>query len=109
MSYLARWRMFRARLLLRESELPLGAIAEQVRYRSAANVFTDLLARARHIPRVLFRTRRSASWLPARRLPQPRGAAPGRASSRRGDQNVSRSLGWDGKLDSGVRRTTRPS
>jgi AraC-like DNA-binding protein len=36
MSYLARWRMFRARLLLRESELPLSAIAEQVGYGSAA-------------------------------------------------------------------------
>jgi len=35
-TYLARWRMFRARLLLRESELPLSAIAEQVGYRSAA-------------------------------------------------------------------------
>jgi AraC-like DNA-binding protein len=35
-TYLARWRMFRARLLLRESELPLTAIAEQVGYRSAA-------------------------------------------------------------------------
>ncbi|HEY3499742.1 MAG TPA: AraC family transcriptional regulator, partial [Polyangiaceae bacterium] len=30
MSYLGRWRMFRARSLLRESELPLTAIAEQV-------------------------------------------------------------------------------
>ena len=36
MSYLARWRMFRARSLLRESELPLIAIAEQVGYGSAA-------------------------------------------------------------------------
>ncbi|HEX6271454.1 MAG TPA: AraC family transcriptional regulator [Polyangiaceae bacterium] len=36
MSYLVRWRMFRARLLLRESELPLSAIAEQVGYGSAA-------------------------------------------------------------------------
>jgi AraC-like DNA-binding protein len=36
MSYLARWRMFRARLLLRESELGLATIAEQVGYGSAA-------------------------------------------------------------------------
>jgi AraC-like DNA-binding protein len=35
-TYLARWCRFRARLLLRESELPLSAIAEQVGYRSAA-------------------------------------------------------------------------
>lgn len=35
MSYLGRWRMFRARSLLRESELPLVAIAEQVGYGSA--------------------------------------------------------------------------
>ncbi len=35
MSYLARWRMFRARSLLRESELTLATIAEQVGYGSA--------------------------------------------------------------------------
>jgi AraC-like DNA-binding protein len=36
MAYLARWRMFRARALLRQTELPLAAIAEQVGYGSAA-------------------------------------------------------------------------
>jgi AraC-like DNA-binding protein len=36
MTYLARWRMFRARSLLRESELPLSVIAEQIGYGSAA-------------------------------------------------------------------------
>ena len=36
MSYLARWRMFRARGLLRESELPLAAIASEVGYGSSA-------------------------------------------------------------------------
>jgi AraC-like DNA-binding protein len=36
MTYLARWRMFRARSLLRESELPLAAIADEVGYGSGA-------------------------------------------------------------------------
>ena len=36
MTYLTRWRMFRARSLLRESELPLGAIAGEVGYGSSA-------------------------------------------------------------------------
>jgi AraC-like DNA-binding protein len=36
MTYLGRWRMFRARSLLRESELPMSVIAEQVGYGSAA-------------------------------------------------------------------------
>lgn len=36
MTYLARWRMFRARLLLRESDLPLAAIADEVGYGSSA-------------------------------------------------------------------------
>jgi transcriptional regulator GlxA family with amidase domain len=36
MAYLARWRMFRARALLRQTELSLDAIAELVGYGSAA-------------------------------------------------------------------------
>jgi AraC-like DNA-binding protein len=36
MTYLNRWRMFRARCLLRESKLPIAAIAEEVGYGSGA-------------------------------------------------------------------------
>lgn len=36
MTYLSRWRMFRARCLLRESELPITLIAEKVGYGSTA-------------------------------------------------------------------------
>lgn len=35
MTYLARWRMFRARCLLREGDLPLAAIADQIGYGSS--------------------------------------------------------------------------
>jgi AraC-like DNA-binding protein len=45
MAYLARWRMFRARALLRQTELPLDAIAELVGYGSAA-AFSLAFARA---------------------------------------------------------------
>jgi AraC-like DNA-binding protein len=36
MTYLTRWRMFRARTLLRESELSLASVAEEVGYGSPA-------------------------------------------------------------------------
>jgi AraC-like DNA-binding protein len=45
MAYLARWRMFRARALLRQTELPLDVVAELVGYGSAA-AFSLAFARA---------------------------------------------------------------
>jgi AraC-like DNA-binding protein len=64
MGYLARWRMFRARSLLRESELPLVAIAEQVGYGSAT-AFSLAFTREHQVSPGAFRQAAHAPAAPA--------------------------------------------